>query len=193
MSRTAQRQPPPPTCPEMDLKPTNFHSKRKYPTHRNTLYWIAPGRTCTLNASTGVLIDEKRALVCGFGDVNKVCSMNHPSFVMSYPSTNQVLAQLDLLKNWTRSFSSPTRVMISPPQGSVLKTPGGGGEGMMSTNYPTHLGGAHKRSIRPPSLPSQTLQTATLPTSPLPRPLMRVCVCLSVPSLPPNPRNHNFA
>ena len=135
---------------------------------------------------TGVLIYGKRALVCGYGDVNKVCSMDHRSFVVSFLSTNQVLAQLYLLKNWTRSFSSPKRVMISLPQGRVLKTPGGGGEGMMSTNYPTHLGGAHKRLIRPlpptsppplflpPLLSSQTLQTATPPR--LPRPLMRVCV-----------------
>ena len=71
------------------------------------------------------------------------------------------------------------------------------------THSLTYLGGAHKRLVRSssPSFPPLIQTVATAPPSthhhPPPRRLMRasvvVFVCLSVPSLLPNPRNHNFA
>ena len=68
----------------------------------------------------------------------------------------------------------------------------------MTVCSPTNLGGAHERLIRSslPPLPSPHAnpRSSTPPAHhhPPPRRLMRAWLFLSVPSLPPNPRNHNL-
>jgi len=42
------------------------------------------------------------------------CATGHPSFVMSCSFTNQVLAQLDLLKNWKETKSYKNDVYLLP-------------------------------------------------------------------------------
>merc|ERR1712110_915968 len=41
--------------------------------------------------------------------LNLGCATGHPSFVMSCSFTNQVLGQLDLLKNWKETRATKTR------------------------------------------------------------------------------------
>merc|ERR1712054_572243 len=46
--------------------------------------------------------------------VNLGCATGHPSFVMSCSFTNQVLAQLDLVKNWKESKAYKNDVYLLP-------------------------------------------------------------------------------
>jgi len=46
--------------------------------------------------------------------VNLGCATGHPSFVMSCSFTNQVLAQLDLLKNWKETKAYSNDVYLLP-------------------------------------------------------------------------------
>merc|ERR1712209_135461 len=46
--------------------------------------------------------------------LNLGCATGHPSFVMPCSSTNQVLAQLDLLKNWKETKSYKNDVYLLP-------------------------------------------------------------------------------
>merc|ERR1739841_358583 len=46
--------------------------------------------------------------------VNLGCATGHPSFVMSCSFTNQVLAQLDLLKNWKETKAYKNDVYLLP-------------------------------------------------------------------------------
>merc|ERR1712127_483846 len=46
--------------------------------------------------------------------LNLGCATGHPSFVMSYSFTNQVLAQLDLLKNWKETKAYKNDVHLLP-------------------------------------------------------------------------------
>merc|ERR1712196_81407 len=46
--------------------------------------------------------------------VNLGCATGHPSFVMSCSFTNQVLAQLDILKNWKETKSYKNDVYLLP-------------------------------------------------------------------------------
>merc|ERR1711958_92384 len=45
---------------------------------------------------------------------NLGCATGHPSFVMSCSFTNQVLAQLDLLKNWQETKAYKNNVYLLP-------------------------------------------------------------------------------
>merc|ERR1712227_319881 len=45
---------------------------------------------------------------------NLGCATGHPSFVMSCSFTNQVLAQLDILKNWKETKAYKNDVYLSP-------------------------------------------------------------------------------
>merc|ERR1712066_732885 len=46
--------------------------------------------------------------------LNRGCATGHPSFVMSCSFTNQVLAQLDLLKNWKETHAYKNDVYLLP-------------------------------------------------------------------------------
>jgi len=46
--------------------------------------------------------------------LNLGCATGHPSFVMSCSFTNQVLGQLDLLKNWKENNATKTRSTFCP-------------------------------------------------------------------------------
>merc|ERR1711896_69084 len=46
--------------------------------------------------------------------VNLGCATGHPSFVMSCSFTNQVLAQLDLVKNWKETKAYKNDVYLLP-------------------------------------------------------------------------------
>merc|ERR1719293_369261 len=48
--------------------------------------------------------------------VNLGCATGHPSFVMSNSFTNQVLAQLDLLKNWKETKAYKNDVYLLPKE-----------------------------------------------------------------------------
>merc|ERR1712118_574640 len=47
---------------------------------------------------------------------NLGCATGHPSFVMSCSSTNQVLAQLDILKNWKETKAYKNDVYLLPKE-----------------------------------------------------------------------------
>jgi len=47
---------------------------------------------------------------------NLGCATGHPSFVMSCSFTNQVLAQLDILKNWKETKSYKNQVYLLPKE-----------------------------------------------------------------------------
>merc|ERR1711890_194603 len=47
---------------------------------------------------------------------NLGCATGHPSFVMSCSFTNQVLAQLDLLKNWKEGKGYKNQVYLLPKE-----------------------------------------------------------------------------
>merc|ERR1711982_157165 len=47
---------------------------------------------------------------------NLGCATGHPSFVMSCSFTNQVLAQLDLLKNWKETKAYKNDVYLLPKE-----------------------------------------------------------------------------
>merc|ERR1712113_259970 len=46
--------------------------------------------------------------------LNLGCATGHPSFVMSCPFTNQVLGQLDILKNWKETKAYKNEVYLLP-------------------------------------------------------------------------------
>merc|ERR1711913_122259 len=46
--------------------------------------------------------------------LNLGCATGHPSFVMSCSFTNQVLAQLDILKNWKETKAYKNEVYLLP-------------------------------------------------------------------------------
>merc|ERR1719201_1192650 len=48
--------------------------------------------------------------------LNLGCATGHPSFVMSCSFTNQVLAQLDLLKNWKENKGYKNQVYLLPKE-----------------------------------------------------------------------------
>merc|ERR1712125_291139 len=48
--------------------------------------------------------------------LNLGCATGHPSFVMSCSFTNQVLAQLDLLKNWKETKAYTNQVYLLPKE-----------------------------------------------------------------------------
>merc|ERR1719398_122370 len=48
--------------------------------------------------------------------MNLGCATGHPSFVMSCSFTNQVLAQLDLLKNWKETNKYENKVYLLPKE-----------------------------------------------------------------------------
>merc|ERR1712124_64914 len=48
--------------------------------------------------------------------LNLGCATGHPSFVMSCSFTNQVLAQLDLLKNWKETKAYKNQVYLLPKE-----------------------------------------------------------------------------
>merc|ERR1712066_247841 len=48
--------------------------------------------------------------------LNLGCATGHPSFVMSCSFTNQVLAQLDLLKNWQGAKAYKNDVYLLPKE-----------------------------------------------------------------------------
>merc|ERR1719219_101790 len=48
--------------------------------------------------------------------LNLGCATGHPSFVMSCSFTNQVLAQLDLLKNWKETQAYKNDVYLLPKE-----------------------------------------------------------------------------
>merc|ERR1712170_260970 len=48
--------------------------------------------------------------------VNLGCATGHPSFVMSCSFTNQVLSQLDLLKNWKETKAYKNDVYLLPKE-----------------------------------------------------------------------------
>merc|ERR1712228_139352 len=48
--------------------------------------------------------------------LNLGCATGHPSFVMSCSFTNQVLAQLDLLKNWKETKAYNSQVYLLPKE-----------------------------------------------------------------------------
>merc|ERR1712061_729886 len=48
--------------------------------------------------------------------LNLGCATGHPSFVMSCPFTNQVLAQLDLFKNWKETKAYKNDVYLLPKE-----------------------------------------------------------------------------
>merc|ERR1712010_339154 len=48
--------------------------------------------------------------------LNLGCATGHPSFVMSCSFTNQVLAQLDLLKNWKETKAYKNEVYLLPKE-----------------------------------------------------------------------------
>merc|ERR1711918_152991 len=50
------------------------------------------------------------------GLLNLRCATGHPSFVMSCSFTNQVLAQLDLLKNWKENKGYKNHVYLLPKE-----------------------------------------------------------------------------
>ena len=47
---------------------------------------------------------------------NLGCATGHPSFVMSCSFTNQVLAQLDILKNWRETKAYKNQVYLLPKE-----------------------------------------------------------------------------
>merc|ERR1711944_125565 len=81
-----------------------------------------------LEKSEGIKIDNIKAQVDryvfpdGHGIIvlaagrllNLGCATGHPSFVMSCSFTNQVLAQLDLLKNWKENKGYKNQVYLLP-------------------------------------------------------------------------------
>ena len=48
--------------------------------------------------------------------LNLGCATGHPSFVMSCSFTNQVLAQLDILKNWKETKAYKNDVYLLPKE-----------------------------------------------------------------------------
>merc|ERR1711897_66814 len=48
--------------------------------------------------------------------LNLGCATGHPSFVMSCSFTNQVLAQLDLMKNWKETKAYKNNVYLLPKE-----------------------------------------------------------------------------
>merc|ERR1740123_1562607 len=48
--------------------------------------------------------------------LNLGCATGHPSFVMSCSFTNQVLAQLDILKNWKENKGYKNQVYLLPKE-----------------------------------------------------------------------------
>merc|ERR1711950_35468 len=48
--------------------------------------------------------------------LNLGCATGHPSFVMSCSFTNQVLAQLDILKNWKETQAYKNQVYLLPKE-----------------------------------------------------------------------------
>merc|ERR1711945_9427 len=48
--------------------------------------------------------------------LNLGCATGHPSFVMSCSFTNQVLAQLDLLRNWKETKAYKNEVYLLPKE-----------------------------------------------------------------------------
>merc|ERR1739838_814408 len=48
--------------------------------------------------------------------LNLGCATGHPSFVMSCSFTNQVLGQLDILKNWKENKGYKNEVYLSPKE-----------------------------------------------------------------------------
>merc|ERR1711933_428512 len=46
--------------------------------------------------------------------LNLGCATGHPSFVMSCSFTNQVLGQLDILKNWKETKAYKNKVYLLP-------------------------------------------------------------------------------
>merc|ERR1711976_362629 len=48
--------------------------------------------------------------------LNLGCAIGHPSFVMSCSFTNQVLAQLDILKNWKETKAYKNEVYLLPKE-----------------------------------------------------------------------------
>merc|ERR1712022_93588 len=57
----------------------------------------------------GIILASGRLLNLG-------CATGHPSFVMSCSFTNQVLAQLDLLKNWKETKAYKNDVYLLPKE-----------------------------------------------------------------------------
>ena len=61
--------------------------------------------------------DGKRIILLSEGRlVNLGNATGHPSFVMSCSFTNQVLAQLDILKNWKETKSYKNQVYLLPKE-----------------------------------------------------------------------------
>jgi len=48
--------------------------------------------------------------------VNLACATGNPSFIMSFSFTNQVLAQLDILKNWKETKAYKNDVYLLPKE-----------------------------------------------------------------------------
>merc|ERR1712094_126599 len=64
-----------------------------------------------------VFPDGKDIIVLASGRLlNLGCATGHPSFVMSCSFTNQVLAQLDLLKNWKETKAYKNEVYLLPKE-----------------------------------------------------------------------------
>merc|ERR1712159_248014 len=59
--------------------------------------------------------------------LNLGCATGHPSFVVSCSFTNQVLAQLDLLKNWKETKAYKNDVYLLPKGLPFRPAPWGGG------------------------------------------------------------------
>merc|ERR1711964_621631 len=64
-----------------------------------------------------VFLDGHGVIVLASGRLlNLGCATGHPSFVMSCSFTNQVLAQLDLLKNWKETKAYKNDVYLLPKE-----------------------------------------------------------------------------
>merc|ERR1711896_49399 len=64
-----------------------------------------------------VFPDGKGIIVLASGRLcNLGCATGHPSFVMSCSFTNQVLAQLDILKNWKETKAYKNDVYLLPKE-----------------------------------------------------------------------------
>merc|ERR1739845_238533 len=62
-----------------------------------------------------VFPDGRGVIILASGRLlNLGCATGHPSFVMSCSFTNQVLAQLDILKNWKETKSYKNEVYLLP-------------------------------------------------------------------------------
>ena len=63
------------------------------------------------------LENNKQLIILAEGRlVNLGCATGHPSFVMSCSFTNQVLAQLDILKNWKETKAYKNQVYLVPKE-----------------------------------------------------------------------------